>query len=82
LGGERGVIFGGSLILLRIVLSAGFIIKSWRLPQKEKLLPFILCGAACVAMVQGQWAQPTVLGYGVLMGGLVMASLKKEESPL
>jgi hypothetical protein len=82
LGGERGVIFGGSLILLRIVLSAGFIIKSWRLPQKEKLLPFILCGAACVAMVQGQWAQPTALGYGVLMGGLVMASLKKEESPL
>jgi hypothetical protein len=77
LGGERGLIFGGGLILLRIFLAISFASKSWRLPQEEKLLPFILCGAACIAMIQGQWAQPTVLGYGVLMGGLVMACLRK-----
>jgi hypothetical protein len=79
LGGERGIILGGSLIALRMYIAISFVIKSWRLPQEEKLLPFIICGAACIAMVQGQWAQPTVLGYGVLMGGMVMACLKKEE---
>jgi hypothetical protein len=82
LGGEQGLIFGGGLIAMRIFLAIGFAIKSWRLPQEEKLLPFILCGAACVAMAMGGWAQPTVLGYGVLMGGLVMASLKKEGNSL
>jgi hypothetical protein len=79
LGGERGLIFGGALIVLRIFLAIGFIFKSWSLSKEDKLLPFILCGAACIAMVQGQWAQPTVLGYGVLMGGLVMACFEKEE---
>jgi hypothetical protein len=79
LGGERGLIFGGGIIALRILIAISFAIKSWNLPKEDKLLPFILCGAACIAMVQGQWAQPTVLGYGVLMGGLVMACFKKEE---
>jgi hypothetical protein len=79
LGGERGLILGGSLIALRMFLAITFVVKSWRLPQEKRLLPFIMCGATCIAMVQGQWAQPTVLGYGVLMGGLLMASLKIEE---
>ncbi|MFV8336877.1 hypothetical protein ACNQF7_12455 [Flavobacterium sp. RSP29] len=82
LGGEQGLIFGGGLIALRIFLAIQFAVKSWRLPQEEKLLPFILCGAACIAMAQGQWAQPTILGYGILMGGFVMACFKKEEIPL
>jgi hypothetical protein len=82
LGGEQGLIFGGGLIALRIFLAIHFAVKSWRLPQDEKLLPFILCGAACIALMQGQWAQPTVLGYGVLMAGLVLACFKKEEIPL
>jgi hypothetical protein len=82
LAGEQGLIFGGGLILLRIILAISFANKSWKLPQEEKLLAFILCGAACTALLQGQWAQPSILGYGVLMGGLVMASLKKEHDPL
>lgn len=79
LGGEQGLIFGGSLVALRIFLAISFAIQSWRLPQEQKLLPFTLCGAACLAIAQGQWAQPTVLGFGVLMGGLVLACLKTEE---
>jgi hypothetical protein len=82
LGGEQGLIFGGSLIVLRFFLAISFAIQSWRLPQEQKLLPFTLCGAACLAIAQGQWAQPTVLGFGVLMGGLVLACQKKEEISL
>jgi hypothetical protein len=77
--GEQGIIFGGGLIFLRIFFAARIAKQSWQLPKEEKLLPFIICGAACTAIVQGQWAQPNILGYGIIMAGLVMASLHKNE---
>ena len=80
LAGEQGIIFGGGLIFLRIFFAANMAIQSWKLPKEEKLLPFILCGAACAAMAQGQWAQPTNLGYAICMAGLVMASLHNNET--
>lgn len=80
--GEQGIIFGVGIVVIRIVLALNIAIKSWKLPQVDKLLPFILCGAACTAIFQGQWAQPSVLGYAILMAGLVLASLKKEDDSL
>jgi hypothetical protein len=80
--GEQGVIFGGGIFVVRLVLAIRIVIESWKLPQSEKLLPFILCGAACVTIFQGQWSLPLILGYGIVIGGLVMASLKKEDGSL
>lgn len=77
--GEQGIILGLGIVLVRIVLTISMAINSWRLPNTHKLLPFTLCGAACVAVFQGQWAQPTVLGYAVIMVGLLMAALKNGE---
>lgn len=77
LAGEQGIIFGGGLMILRIVLALSVVIKSWKLPQEEKLLPFILCGAALPAIVQGQWSQPSVLGYAVITVGLLVASINR-----
>ncbi|MCG9793519.1 hypothetical protein [Flavobacterium algicola] len=79
LGGEQGIILGGVLILLRIILAFSIAIQAFKLPREQKLLPFILCGTACVALVQGQWAQPTVLGYGTLVTGLVMVFFKDKK---
>lgn len=79
LGGEQGIIFGGGLILLRTFLAISLAFRSIKLPHEQKLLPFILCGAACTAIFQGQWAQPTVLGYAIIMAGLVLASLKNDS---
>jgi hypothetical protein len=80
--GEQGVIFGGGLILIRMILTFSISIKSWVLPKEEKLLPFILCGAAMPTIIQGQWAQPSILGFGTIIVGLVLASSKKEENPV
>ena len=80
--GEQGIVFGAGTMFLRIFLAISIAIKSWKLPKEERLLPFILCGAACSAIFQGQWAQPSVLGYAIITAGLVMASLKKGESAL
>lgn len=82
LAGEQGIIFGGGLMILRVVLALSVVVRAWKLPQEEKLLPFILCGAALPAIIQGQWAQPSVLGYAVIVVGLLVASLKKEDSTL
>ncbi len=79
LSGEQGIIFGGGLIIIRVLLALVIAIKSWNLPKEQKLLPFILCGTACIAITQGQWAQPSILGYAVIVVGLVMASLKKDD---
>lgn len=79
LGGEQGIIFGGGLMALRIILAVSIALRSFKLPKEKKLLPFILCGAACIAIFQGQWAQPSILGYAVIMAGLVMASLKNSQ---
>jgi hypothetical protein len=80
--GEQGIIFGGGVILIRLILALRIVVKSWKLPQAERLLPFTLCGAACPALFQGQWAQPSVLGFAVIMVGLVMAALNKVDTPL
>lgn len=82
IGGEQGIIFGGALIILRIFLAISIAIKSWRMTQDEKLLPFILCGAACISIAQGQWAQPSILGFSIIMSGLVVACWKKAEDPI
>ncbi|RTY98479.1 hypothetical protein FNW25_06245 [Flavobacterium franklandianum] len=79
--GEQGIIFGGGLIILRLFLAASIAFQSWNLPKEEKLLPFIICGAACAAIAQGQWAQPSILGYGISMAGLVLASMNNIETP-
>lgn len=81
IGGEQGIIFGGGLIILRIFLAINIAVRSFRLPQEEKLLPFILCGAAAATIVQGQWAQPSILGYATIMAGLLFAALTKAETP-
>lgn len=78
--GEQGIIAGLGLMILRIYLAIDISIKSLKLPQEEKLLPFVLCGAACASIFQGQWAQPSILGFAILMAGLVMACLSKTEN--
>ncbi|MCR4031241.1 MULTISPECIES: hypothetical protein [Flavobacterium] len=80
--GEQGIIFGGGVILIRLILALRVTAKSWKLPKEERLLPFTLCGAACPALFQGQWAQPSVLGFAIIMAGLVMAALNKVDTSL
>lgn len=75
LSGEGGVIIGGILIGLRSILALSFVIKSWSLPQTERLLPFIMCGIASMLMIQGQWAQPSILGGSIISAGLLLACI-------
>ena len=79
IGAEQGLLLGGGIIILRLGLALNLFLKSIRLPEEEKLLPMIFCGTALFSLTQGQWAQPSMLGYSVMVTGLLLASINKNR---
>ena len=52
--------------------------KAYRLMKRNDLLPWILLGFMLLIFPQGSTAQPTSLGFMVIISGLLAASLKGE----
>lgn len=74
--GEMGFILGFLVILIRGSIVFVFLGKAWDSIKHGNILPWMLMSFGLINILQGQWAQPTSLGFGVLIGGLVLASLK------
>lgn len=79
LAGEQGLLLGGLMIVLRLSLAFKLLFTSLKLPKEDKLLPVIFCGTAVLAIAQGQWAQPSVLGSAVMVSGLLVASINMNQ---
>lgn len=77
--GEMGFVLGMLAILVRLSLVVEFLKRAWMAIGQGSTLPWMLMSFAGLAILQGQWAQPTALGFSVLAGGLVMASLNGES---
>lgn len=75
LGGEQGLVFGGGLVLMRLILAISLFYQSIKLPKEYKLMPLIFCGTALYLITQGQWAQPSMLGCSIMAAGLLVASI-------
>ena len=73
--GEQGILFGMLLVFLRFGLVTELILKSWNAIRRKNLFPFIISSFAVVIILQGQWAQPTILGFAVMAGGLLLAGI-------
>lgn len=76
--GERGYIMGLVLICLRLSLVAKMTILSWKNTKMNNLLSWILLSFVVRLIISGQWSQPTSLGFAILSGGVLLASLKKQ----
>ena len=74
--GEMGFLMGVSLILIRFSLVVGMVRESWRSSRYKNTLPWMLLSFAFLNILQGQWAQPTALGFSILTGGLILAAFK------
>ncbi len=74
--GELGPIMGLAIIFFRIQLSYLIGVASYKKIAEGNLLPWILLSYVLLNIPQGQWAQPTNLGFSVLAGGLAIASLR------
>lgn len=77
--GEMGLLLGLIAIYLRVNLVIKMAIRSFLELRRFNILPWMLLSFALVNILQGQWAQPTALGFATLSGGLVLAAFKKSR---
>ncbi|MDQ6763766.1 MAG: hypothetical protein M3015_14215 [Bacteroidota bacterium] len=77
--GELGPIMGIALIFFRLQICLIIGLACYRKLKYGNILPWILLSIVLLYIPQGQWAQPTILGFSVLVGGLAIASLKEPE---
>jgi len=72
--GEMGPLAGLSVIIIRVALTAHIAIAAYRKMTAGDLLPWILASFGLMNLAQGGWAQPTALGFSILISGLMAAS--------
>ncbi|KGO93369.1 membrane protein [Flavobacterium subsaxonicum WB 4.1-42 = DSM 21790] len=75
--GEIGMIMGLIVIFIRISMGAGILTKAYFLLSKKQILPWLLLSTGLIVVLQGQWGQPTNLGFFVIITGVLMASVKQ-----
>ncbi|GHA48849.1 hypothetical protein GCM10007103_32120 [Salinimicrobium marinum] len=78
--GEMGLILGLILVGVRIILSFRLLHRSWVTIKKNNILPWMLMSFGFANILQGQWSQPTNLGFVVFIGGLVIASFNEQKA--
>ncbi|AKD03983.1 membrane protein [Pontibacter korlensis] len=78
--GELGALMGLAVIFLRLALCVNIVWASYHKLMLGDLLPWMLLSFGLLVVPQGQWAQPTSLGFSTLIGGLMLASLRVPKS--
>ncbi len=73
--GELGLM-GLLVIGIRVGLSLKIAMASYRKLEFSDMLPWLLMSVGILVVTQGQWHQPTALGFCALIGGLWLASLR------
>jgi hypothetical protein len=79
--GELGPVLGLTVIFLRLKLSISILFKSFVKLKYGILMPWILTSFGALSIAQAGWAQPTSLGFCVLLTGLILAALKEDPTP-
>ena len=75
--GELGFVMGIATILIRLVFCGHIFFKGLNRLRSGDLLPWMLLSFGLLIISQGQWGQPTTLGFSTLVGGLILASVNK-----
>ena len=77
--GELGPLMGIIVILIRMGLSAKIAFAGYERLVQGELLPWMLLSFGLLTIPQAQWAQPTSLGFCVMIAGLLIASFRTAE---
>jgi hypothetical protein len=79
---ELGPAIGSAFIIFRIVLTGWLGLRAWRALREERnVLPLLIFAAIALAVLQGQWGPPTVLGFAVAGAGLLLGALQPAPVP-
>lgn len=74
--GEMGAMLGIAVIVVRLLFSFNVASRCYKKLSKDDILPWLLLSFFLLNMPQGNWAQPTSLGFCIIIGGFVLASLR------
>lgn len=74
--GEMGVLIGLVVIVIRLIFCLVLTIKGFKKLKNGDFLPWMLLSFGLLIIPQGQWAQPTTLGFSTLIGGLILAAIQ------
>jgi hypothetical protein len=77
--GEMGLLLGLIVIVARINLVIEMTKLSFRQIGIGNILPWMLLSFGFIDILQTQWSQPTSLGFCIVSGGLILASLKGDS---
>ncbi len=77
---ELGPFGGLAFIILRFAIALKLFYYAWTCMRQNNMLPIMLLSSCFFVIISGQWAPPTILGFSILGGGLVLASCWKRES--
>ncbi len=75
--GEMGLI-GLFVVFIRFGLAVKLGLSSYKRISSNDILPWLIASLGLIVVTQGQWHQPTALGFCALVGGLWLASFRKE----
>ncbi len=78
--GEIGPLLGLIVIFLRFGLTLKIILASYHKLALNDFLPWILLSFGILSLAMGGWAQPTYLGFSIMIGGLMLASLNSNPN--
>jgi hypothetical protein len=78
--GELGALLGLFVIFMRIGLTTRIALLAYQHLQRGNLLPWLLLSFGAVSLPTESWAQPTSLGFCILISGLMIASLEVPQS--
>jgi hypothetical protein len=77
---ESGPVLGLAYLVWRCAVVIRIGLLSLRSVRFGNILPLLLFSASCLALLNGQFGQPTVLGFAALVSGLALAAREPEEA--
>lgn len=77
--GELGLVLGVAIIVIRLGLTIKIAVLAFKKLAVDDFLPWILASYCFLTVPQGQWAQPTTLGFSVFVAGLAIASFSPSK---
>jgi hypothetical protein len=80
--GELGLMMGFIVLLIRVLLCLKFAVNSYKHLTRDDFLPWMLLPYCLLNVPQGSWGNPTPLGFIILTGGIMLASLNTTNSKL
>lgn len=77
--GEQGLLLGFIVIFARIGAVVIILKRAIRHLKKVDALAWMLVSFCFILILQGQWGQPTTLGFAIFGGGLALAAMNEPE---